>query len=134
MELKWLLISSEGNLDRKSFWITILTLNFFSLILDEIGNSIFLDIGQDKISFFMFFLVKMIPRLLGILILVFSFFIAKKRINDIGSSEWVPIAYVISLFLPSFLLAAGPSNLYIISIILPILITFYLGLAPSMKK
>ena len=82
MELKWLLISSEGNLDRKGFWITILTLNFFSLILDEIGNSIFLDIGQDKISFFMFFLVKMIPRLLGILILVFSFFIAKKRIND----------------------------------------------------
>jgi hypothetical protein len=76
----------------------------------------------------------MIPRLLGILILVFSFFIAKKRINDIGSSEWVPIAYVISLFLPSFLLAAGPSNLYIISIILPILITFYLGLAPSRKK
>ena len=112
MELKWLLISSEGNLDRKGFWITILTLNFFSLILDEIGNSIFLDIGQDKISFF----------------------IAKKRINDIGSSEWVPIAYVISLFLPSFLLAAGPSNLYIISIILPILITFYLGLAPSRKK
>ena len=134
MELKWLLISSEGNLDRKGFWITILTLNFFSLILDEIGNSIFLDIGQDKISFFMFFLVKMIPRLLGILILVFSFFIAKKRINDIGSSECVPIAYVISLFLPSFLLAAGPSNLYIISIILPILITFYLGLAPSRKK
>ena len=79
MELKWLLISSEGNLDRKGFWITILTLNFFSLILDEIGNSIFLDIGQDKISFFMFFLVKMIPRLLGILILVFSFFIAKNK-------------------------------------------------------
>ena len=55
MQLKWLLISSEGVLDRKTFWFAILSLNFLSMILDEIGNSIFLDIGQDRISFFMFF-------------------------------------------------------------------------------
>lgn len=134
MQLKWLLISSEGVLDRKTFWFAILSLNFLSMILDEIGNSIFLDIGQDRISFFMFFLVKMIPRLLGILVLVFSFFIAKKRINDIGSSEWLPIIYVLSLFLPSFLLATSQPNLFLISIIIPIIITFYLGLAPSANK
>ncbi len=134
MRLAWLLFSSNGDLDRKGFWYSVLGLYFLSMILDLIGNSIFLEIGRDKISFFMFFLTKMIPRLFGILILVFSFFIAKKRVNDIGTGEWVPIIYVITLFLPSFLMATGATNLFIISIILPIIITFYLGLArPGVK-
>ena len=41
----------------------------------------------------MFFLVKMIPRLLGILVLVFSFFIAKKRINDIVAEAELGVIY-----------------------------------------
>lgn len=134
MKLGWLLLSSNGCLDRKGFWYTILSLYLISMLLDLIGNSIFVEIGKDKISFFMFFLTKMIPRLFGILILVFSFFIAKKRVNDIGVGEWVPIIYVITLFLPSFLMATGAMNLFILSIIFPIVITFYLGLAsPGIK-
>ena len=134
MKLGWLLLSSNGCLDRKGFWYTILSLYLISMLLDLIGNSIFVEIGKDKISFFMFFLTKMIPRLFGILILVFSFFIAKKRVNEIGVGEWVPIIYVITLFLPSFLMATGAMNLFILSIIFPIVITFYLGLAsPGIK-
>lgn len=133
MKLGAILLSSTGNLDRKGFWSTILSIYLISMILDLIGNSIFIQIGEDKISFLMFFLTKMIPRLFGILILVFSFFIAKKRVNDIGSGEWIPIVYVITLFLPSFLIAAGQTNLFILSIILPIIITFYLGLAAPKK-
>jgi uncharacterized membrane protein YhaH (DUF805 family) len=134
MNIKWLLLSSDGNLDRKTFLTAILSLNLLSLILDEIGNSVFIDIGQDRISFMMFFITKMIPRLLSIIILVFSFFIAKKRINEINSSEWIPIFYVLTLFLPSFLLAANQPNLFMFSIILPIIITFYLGLASPGTK
>jgi|TARA_B110000438_G_C15341205_1_gene447970 uncharacterized membrane protein YhaH (DUF805 family) len=134
MNIKWLLLSSDGNLDRKTFWTAILSLNLLSLILDAVGNSIFIEIGQDRISFMMFFITKMIPRLLSIIILVFSFFIAKKRVNEINSSEWIPIFYVLTLFLPSFLQAANQLNLFMFSIILPIIITFYLGLASPGTK
>ena len=134
MNLKWLLLASDGRLGRGTFWLAILSIYFISMVLDEIGNSIFVEIGEDRISFLMFFLTKMFPRLFGILILVFTFFIAKKRVNDIGSSEWVPIVDVLSLFLPSFLLAAGQPNLFIFSVILPLVFTFYLGLASPSRK
>ena len=134
MNLKWLLLASDGKLDRETFWLTILSIFFVSMVLDEVGNSIFVEIGEDKISFLMFFITKMFPRLFGILILVFSFFVAKKRVNDIGTSEWLPIVYVLSLFLPSFLLAAGQSSLFIASAIIPLLITFYLGLASPSEE
>ena len=134
MNLKWLLLASDGKLGRGTFWLAILSIYFISMVLDEVGNSIFVEIGEDRISFLMFFLTKMFPRLFGILILVFSFFIAKKRVNDIGSSEWVLIVYVLSLFLPSFLLAAGQPNLFIFSVILPLVFTFYLGLASPLRK
>ena len=134
MNLKWLLLASDGKLDRETFWLTILSIFFVSMVLDEVGNSIFVEIGEDKISFLMFFITKMFPRLIGILILVFSFFVAKKRVNDIGTSEWLPIVYVLSLFLPTFLLAAGQSSLFIASAIIPLLITFYLGLASPSEE
>ena len=134
MNLKWLLLASDGKLDRETFWLTILSIFFVSMVLDEVGNSIFVEIGEDKISFLMFFITKMFPRLFGILILVFSFFVAKKRVNDIGTSEWLPIVYVLSLFLPPFLLAAGQSSLFIASAIIPLLITFYLGLASPSEE
>ncbi|MBT3475824.1 DUF805 domain-containing protein [bacterium] len=134
MNLKWLLLASDGKLDRETFWLTILSIFFVSMVLDEVGNSIFVEIGEDKISFLMFFITKMFPRLFGILILVFSFFVAKKRVNDIGTSEWLPIVYVLSLFLPTFLLAAGQSSLFIASAIIPLLITFYLGLASPSEE
>ena len=134
MNLKWLLLASDGKLDRETFWLTILSIFFVSMVLDEVGNSFFVEIGEDKISFLMFFITKMFPRLFGILILVFSFFVAKKRVNDIGTSEWLPIVYVLSLFLPTFLLAAGQSSLFIASAIIPLLITFYLGLASPSEE
>ena len=130
MDLKFLLLSTSGTLDRGTFWKSILILNFLSLILAEIGNTIFFSIGPDKISFLMFFLTKMLPRFVGIFVLIFSFFIAKKRVNEMGSHEWLPIAYVFSLFLPSFLLAFNLESLYMFSIIVPVVLTFILGLIP----
>lgn len=131
MSLFWLLFSTQGKLDRKNFWISILILNLSSVLITFIGENIFTSYEPNKISFLAFFMSKMLPRFYGIFVLISSFFLAKKRVNDIGSNEWIPIAYVITLFIPTFMSAIGSANLIFFSGLFPLFITFYLGLASS---
>ena len=131
MNLFWLLFSTQGKLDRKNFWISILVLNLSSVLITFIGENIFTSYEPTKISFLTFFISKMLPRFYGIFVLISSFFLAKKRVNDIGSNEWIPITYVIALFIPTFMSAIGSVNLIFFSGLFPLFITFYLGLASS---
>ena len=131
MNLFWLLFSTQGKLDRKNFWISILILNLSSVLITYVGENIFTSYEPTKISFLIFFISKMLPRFYGIFVLISSFFLAKKRVNDIGSNEWIPIAYVIALFIPTFMSAIGSVNLIFFSGLFPLFITFYLGLASS---
>jgi uncharacterized membrane protein YhaH (DUF805 family) len=131
MSLFWLLFSTQGKLNRKNFWISILILNLSSVLITFIGENIFTSYEPNKISFLAFFMSKMLPRFYGIFVLISSFFLAKKRVNDIGSNEWIPIAYVITLFIPTFMSAIGSANLIFFSGLFPLFITFYLGLASS---
>lgn len=131
MKLFWLLFSTQGKLDRKNFWISILILNLSSVLITFVGENIFTSYEPTKISFLAFFISKMLPRFYGIFVLISSFFLAKKRVNDIGSNEWIPIAYVIALFIPTFMSAIGSVNLIFFSGLFPLFITFYLGLASS---
>ena len=89
-----------------------------------------------RISFMMFFISQMIPRFFGIFVLLSTFFIAKKRNNEIGRFGWIPLFYVITLFLPTYVDAVSNNqNIVLFMGIIPLLITFYLGLAsPSPKN
>ncbi len=130
MELKTLLFSTQGFISRKLFWITILSLHFIYRIIDYIGDNIFNSYEPTSISFVMFFISQMIPRFFGIFILLCSYFIAKKRNNEIGTYDWIPLFYVISLFFPTYVDALSKNpNLVLFIGIIPIGITFYLGLA-----
>tara|TARA_B100001540_G_scaffold165005_1_gene145950 strand:- start:296 stop:694 length:399 start_codon:yes stop_codon:yes gene_type:complete len=131
MNLFWLLFSTQGKLDRRKFWISILLLNLSSVLITFIGDNIFTSYEPTRISFLAFFLSKMMPRFYSIFVLISSFFLAKKRVNDIGSNEWIPILYVIALFIPTFMSAIGSSNLIFFSGLFPLFITFYLGLLPG---
>ena len=133
MNLKWLLFSSGGNLNRKDFLITILVLYSIPVFLTVIGDITFEDIGKSKISFLMFFLSKMVPRLFWVFVLTCSYYVAKKRANEIGLSIWIPIVYIVSIFLPTFLQTVKLDDLALVSGIIPIGITFYLGLASPKK-
>ena len=103
MNLFWLLFSTQGKLDRRKFWISILLLNLSSVLITFIGDNVFTSYEPTRISFLAFFLSKMMPRFYSIFVLISSFFLAKKRVNDIGSNEWIPILYVIALFIPTFM-------------------------------
>jgi len=133
MDIKWLLFSSQGVLNRKGFWATILVLNLIPILLTKIGDLTVREVGEARLSFLMFFLAVMLPRLFGLLVLVCSYFVAHKRVNEIGSSRWIPIIYVLTLFLPTFLFAAKLDSLGFFSGIVPIVFTFYLGLASPKK-
>ena len=124
MNLFWLLFSTQGKLDRKKFWISILLLNLSSVLITFIGDNVFTSYEPTRISFLAFFLSKMMPRFYSIFVLISSFFLAKKRVNDIGSNEWIPIVYVIALFIPTFMSAIGSSNLIFFSGLFPLFIMF----------
>ena len=130
MKLKTILFSVNGNLSRKDFWISILSLHLIYKVLDMIGNNVFNSYDPSSISFFMFFISQMIPRFYGIFMLLCSYFIAKKRNNEIGRTPWIPLFYVVSIFFPIFIDAVSiDNNLVLFSSIIPIALTFYLGLA-----
>ncbi|HIC76483.1 MAG TPA: hypothetical protein EYO89_01280 [Candidatus Dadabacteria bacterium] len=133
MSLKWLLFSSRGNLNRKNFWITILVLYSIPFLLTVTGDEIFENIGKSEISFLMFFISKMFPRLFWLFVLACSYYVARKRVNEIQSSIFIPILYIVSILLPTFLQTAKLDNLALIFGIIPTGITFYLGLAPPKK-
>ena len=134
MDIKWLLFSSDGNLSRKDFWKSILCLYSIPYFLTILGDAFFVKIGEDKISFMMFFVSKMIPRLLSVFVLACTYYIVKKRVNEIGDSAWIPMIFIISIFVPTFLLTANLENLALLSGIIPIVLTFYLGLASPNKS
>jgi uncharacterized membrane protein YhaH (DUF805 family) len=133
MNIGWLLFSSEGAINRKDFWIAILALNLISVLLTKIGDLIVREIGEAHTSFLIFFLAIMLPRLFGLLVLVCSYYVAHKRVNEIGLSSWVPLVYVLTLFLPTFLFAAKLDGVALFSGIIPLGFTFYLGLASPKK-
>ena len=133
MDIRWLLFSSKGVIDRKNFWIAILILNLIPVLLTRIGDLTVREVGEAHLSFSMFFLAVMLPRLFGLLVLVCSYFVAHKRVNEIGSLRWIPIIYVLTLFLPTFLFAIKLDGLGFFSGIIPIAFTFYLGLASPKK-
>ena len=58
------------------------------------------------------------------------------RNNEIGKFGWIPLFYVITLFLPTYVDAVSNNqNIVLFMGIIPLLITFYLGLAsPSPKN
>ena len=103
-------------------------------LLTLIGDEIFIQSDLNEMTFVLFFMAKMLPRLLAVFVLACTYYIAKKRINEINGAAWIPIIYIISIFLPTFLIAAGLENIAILSGIAPIVITFYLGLATPNKS
>ncbi|MEE2974837.1 MAG: DUF805 domain-containing protein [Thermodesulfobacteriota bacterium] len=134
MNIKWLLFSSDGTLSRKDFWRSILIMYSVPYLLTLIGDEIFIQTDLNEMTFVLFFMAKMLPRLLAVFVLACTYYIAKKRINEINGSAWIPIIYIISIFLPTFLIAAGLENIAILSGIVPIVLTFYLGLATPNKS
>ena len=136
MDIKTILFSTQGTISRKEFWITILSLHLIYRLIDYAGNNLFDSYEPTRISFMMFFISQMIPRFFGIFVLLSTFFIAKKRNNEIGRFGWIPLFYVITLFLPTYVDAVSDNqNIVLFMGIIPLLITFYLGLAsPSPKN
>ena len=103
MDIKTILFSTQGSISRKEFWIAILSLHLIYRIIDYVGNNLFDSYEPTIISFMMFFISQMIPRFFGIFVLLSTFFIAKKRNNEIGRYGWIPLFYVITLFLPTYI-------------------------------
>ena len=58
MNLFWLLFSTQGKLDRRKFWISILLLNLSSVLITFIGDSVFTSYEPTRISFLAFSFLK----------------------------------------------------------------------------